>query len=137
MSHHRVTASSPARAHTGIVLPSPPAPPPQERDEAEQHAKREADGAARRATKAAADLEAATAAIAALTAERDDLKRRGGAMLALEKELETTRAAAEAGRVAAAELAAATVKVAELGKLYHDEQLLRKKVRVAAVGATV
>jgi len=98
-----------------------------EREDLEKDAARELDAVTKKAAKAAAEASEAAGALAAVSSERDGLKRRLDKVAEMERELEALRATAEEARRLRGELDAATAKVAELDKLYKDEQILRKR----------
>ena len=98
-----------------------------ERESADKTSKQEAGDVARLTATVAAELSLSKSTIVMLTKERDDLRKKGSAVLELEEALVVNRAAAEAGRVAVIELGTAALRITELNALYHDEQFRRKK----------
>lgn len=98
-----------------------------EREDLEKDAARELDAVTKKLAKVTAEAAEAGAGLAAVTTERDGLKRRLEKVGELERELEVLRAAAEEAKRLRVELDAANARMAELDKLYKDEQILRKR----------
>lgn len=98
-----------------------------DKDEYEKDAKKELDAINKKLTKTTADLEAARTALAAMTGERDDLKKRTGTLGELEKEVNALRETAAEAKTLASALKQATARSEELEHLYREEQTLRKR----------